>query len=222
MAMYCEGILNDEELTTDIQHADVVIGDGLYICSSLIASKFSLLHIVVVSSTLSLPAMLAFGVPLTPSYVPQFKSTFADDLSFVERLQNIYYWILVHWAFNYGMVPPFHDLKKRYNITPQETVYETLGRVDLIISQKPFILEYPRPLFPNTKVVGPLLAAPAKPLQEDLEEFIQKSGSEGVILVSFGTVMGNINENMSTLLVNAFSRVSQRIIWKLVRGRLSA
>lgn len=149
MAMYCEGILNDEELTTDVQHADVVIGDGLYICSSLIASKFSLLHIVVVSSTLSLPAMLAFGVPLSPSYVPQFKSTFADDLSFVERLQNIYYWILVHWAFNYGMVPPFHDLKKRYNITPQETVYETLGRVDLIISQKPFILEYPRPLFPS-------------------------------------------------------------------------
>lgn len=81
---------------------------------------------------------------------------------------------------------------------------------------------FPYLRFLDTKVVGPLLAAPAKPLQEDLEEFIQKSGNEGVILVSFGTVMGNINENMSTLLVNAFSRVSQRIIWKLVRGRLSA
>ena len=74
----------------------------------------------------------------------------------------------------------------------------------------------------DTKVVGPLLAAPAKPLQEELEEFMRKSGNEGVILVSFGSVMGNINENMLTLLVNAFSRVSQRIIWKLDRGRLYA
>jgi len=149
MAMYCEGILNDKELTTDIQHADVIIGDGLFICSSLIASKFSLPHVVVVSSTLSLPSMHTYGVPLNPSYIPQFKSTFADDLSFVERLQNICHWILVYWAFNYGMVPPFHDLKNHYNITPQETIYETLGRVDLIISQKPFILEYPRPLLPS-------------------------------------------------------------------------
>lgn len=217
MAMYCEGILNDEELTADIQNADVIIGDGLYMCSSLIASKFSLPHVVVVASTLNLPSMHAFGVPITPSYVPQFKSTLADDLSFVERLQNIYHWILVYWAFNYGMVPPFHDLKKRYDITPQETIFETLGRVDLMISQKPFILEYPRPLLPNTKVVGPLLAAPAKPLQEELEEFIQKSGDDGVILVSFGTILGNIKENMLTLLANAFSRVPQRILWKLDR-----
>lgn len=149
MAMYCEGILNDRELTTDIQNADVIIGDGLYMCSTLIASKFSLPHIVVLLNTLSFPAMRAFGVPLTPSYVPQFKSTLADDLSFVERLQNIYHWILGYWAFNFGMVPPFHDLKKRYDIAPQETIYETLGRVDLIISQKPFILEYPRPLLPS-------------------------------------------------------------------------
>ena len=51
---------------------------------------------------------------------------------------------------------------------------------------------------------------------------MQKSGDEGVILVSFGTVMGNIKENMLTLLANAFSRVPQKVIWKLDKGRLSA
>ena len=136
MAKYCEGLLNDEELTTGIQNADVIIGDGLYMCSSLIASKFSLPHIVVVSSTLNLPTMHAFGVILTPSYVPQFKSTLADDLSFLERLQNIYHWIFVYWAFNYGMVPPFRGLKKRYDIAPEETIFETLGRVDLMMIAK--------------------------------------------------------------------------------------
>ncbi|KAL9988790.1 hypothetical protein ACROYT_G003278 [Oculina patagonica] len=215
MALYCEGVLNDKELINDIRNADLIIGDGLYMCSSLIASKFSLPHIVVLLNTLNLPAMRAFGVPLMPSFVPQFKSTLADEMSFVERLQNIYHWILVYCAFNYGMVPPFHDLKEKYNIAPDETIYETVGRVDLIISQKPFILEYPRPVLPNTKVVGPLLTAPAKPLPDEFEEFMQESGDEGVILVSFGTIMGNINEKMLALLADAFSRVSQRIIWKL-------
>lgn len=149
MAMYCEGVLNDRELINDIRNADLIIGDGLYMCSSLIASKFSLPHVVVLTNTLNLPAMHAFGVSLMPSFVPQFKSTLADEMSFVERLQNIYHWILVYCAFNYGMVPPFHDLKERYNIVPEESIYETVGRVDLIISQKPFILEYPRPVLPS-------------------------------------------------------------------------
>lgn len=113
MALYCEGVLNDRQLINDIRNADLIVGDGLYMCSSLIASKFSLPHIVVLLNTLSLPAMRAFGVPHPPSFVPQFKSTLADELSFVERWQNIYHWILVYWAFNYGMVPPFNDLKEK-------------------------------------------------------------------------------------------------------------
>lgn len=153
MAMYCEGVLNDRELMNDIQNADLIIGDVLYMCSSLIASKFSLPHVVILTNTLNLPAMHAFGIPFTPSYVPQFKSSLTDKLSFVERLENIYHWILVYWAFNHGMVPPFHDLKERYNIEPDKSIYETLGRVDLILSQKPFILEYPRPVLPSKFVV---------------------------------------------------------------------
>ena len=50
------------------------------------------------------------------------------------------------------MVPQFNDLKKRYNVAPNRSTYEVLGMVDLIISQKPFILEYPRPLLPSTYV----------------------------------------------------------------------
>lgn len=74
----------------------------------------------------------------------------------------------------------------------------------------------------DTKVVGPLLAAPAKPLPDDFEEVMQESGNEGVILVSFGTILGNINEKMLTLLAESFSRVSQTIIWKLDRGKMFA
>lgn len=149
MALYCEGVLNNKELLNEIKNADLIVGDGLYMCSSLIANKFSLPHVVIILNSLSLPNMHAFGVPLPPSYVPQFKSTLADKMTLLERLKNLYHWILVYWAFHRGMVPPFHELKNRYNIAADRTIYETLGSVDLIVSQKPFVLEYPRPLLPS-------------------------------------------------------------------------
>jgi len=149
MTMYCEGVMNNSELLNEMKKADLIIGDGLYMCSSLIAIKFSLPHVVILLETLSLPTMRAFGVPLPPSYVPQFKSSLADKMSFTERLKNLFHWVLVYWAFYRGMVPPFNGLKERYNIAPDKSIYEALGSVDLIVSQKPFDLEYPRPLLPS-------------------------------------------------------------------------
>ena len=70
----------------------------------------------------------------------------------------------------------------------------------------------------DTKVVGPLVAAPAKPLPEELEEFYQRSGIKGVILVSFGTVLANRDDNILSLLADAFSKLPHYFIWKLRRG----
>ena len=151
-ALYCEGVLNNKDILNEVQTASLIIGSGLYMCSSLVASKFSLPHVVILLETLSLPTMHAFGVPLLPSFVPQFKSTLTDEMTVIHRVKNLYHWILVYWAFHHGMVPQFNDLKKRYNVAPNRSTYEVLGTVDLIISQKPFILEYPRPLLPSTYV----------------------------------------------------------------------
>ena len=152
-ALYCEGVLNNKEILSEIRNADLIVGDAIYMCSSLIANKFSLPHVVILLETLSLPSMHAFGVPLAASYVPQFKSTLTDDMSLVERLKNLYHWILVYWAFHRGMVPPFHELKERYNISPERSIREILGSVDLILSEKPFVLEYARPLLPSKYVL---------------------------------------------------------------------
>lgn len=44
-----------------------------------------------------------------------------------------------------------------------------------------------RPLTPDTKVVGHIMAVPAKPLPADLERFVAGAGSKGVVIVSMGT-----------------------------------
>ena len=63
--------------------------------------------------------------------------------------------------------------------------------------------------------MGPFLPSPAKPLPNELDQFMQEAGGEGVILVSFGTIVGDLDEKLLQMMAEAFSKLPQRIIWKL-------
>ena len=67
----------------------------------------------------------------------------------------------------------------------------------------------------DTRVVGPFLPSPAQPLPNELDQFMQETGDEGVILVSFGTVLGKIEDASLKMMAEAFSKLPQKIIWKL-------
>ena len=71
---------------------------------------------------------------------------------------------------------------------------------------------------PDTKLVGPLLSSPAEPLSEELEQFVRGSGDEGVILVSFGSILGEISDQTISTMADVFSTLPQRVIWKLKTG----
>ena len=62
------------------------------------------------------------------------------------------------------------------------------------------------------------MPSPAQPLSEELEEFMQSAGDDGVILVSFGTYLRSLDENLIKLMATALSRLPQKIIWKIKKG----
>ena len=62
------------------------------------------------------------------------------------------------------------------------------------------------------------MASPAQPLSEELEEFMQSAGDDGVILVSFGTYVKSVDENILQMMATAFSRLPQKVIWKITKG----
>ena len=74
----------------------------------------------------------------------------------------------------------------------------------------------------DTRVVGPLLTSPAKPLPDSLEKFMQSSGDHGVILVAFGTIVGsrNLDKTILRVMASAFAKFTQKFIWKLNEGNL--
>ncbi|CAH3019173.1 unnamed protein product, partial [Porites evermanni] len=217
--MYCDAALGNAKVMQAAKNTDLIVGDAFYICGSLIAAKFSLPFVTVFAMSLSTFTAHGYGLPLTPSYVPQFQSILGDHLSFIGRIQNVYHWILNYWTHYYKIVPFFQDLKVRYKIEPNKSLHEILNRVDLIIAQMGFFLDYPRPLLPNTRVVGPLLVSPPKPLPAELEAFMQSSGNNGVILVSFGSTISSsakrIDKAGLTVMAGAFAKLPQKIIWKL-------
>ena len=72
-------------------------------------------------------------------------------------------------------------------------------------------------VFLDTRVVGPLLTSPPKPVSAELETFMQSSEDSGVILVSFGSLL-NVDNAILSVMVNAFAKLPQKIIWKLSEG----
>ena len=50
---------------------------------------------------------------------------------------------------------------------------------------------------------------------------MQTSGDAGVILVSFGTILKNLTGEILTKMADAFSRIPQKIIWKLDKGKMA-
>ena len=144
--LYCDDLLGNSEVMEDIKHADLVVGEMLYLCSALVADKFDLPHVIISAATLSTPTGVAFGIPSPPSYVPQWGASLTHELKFVDRVKNVVQWMLWYGFFIYDLCPMFNGLKVKHGITPSKKIHETLGRVDLILGQMDFVLEDPRPL----------------------------------------------------------------------------
>lgn len=65
-------------------------------------------------------------------------------------------------------------------------------------------------------MVGPLNVKEGKPLPPDLEEFVNNSGGNGFIIVSFGSNLASIlPRTVVDMLATAFGKLKQRVVWRL-------
>ena len=64
-------------------------------------------------------------------------------------------------------------------------------------------------------VTGPILPKPAKPLPIDLEKFMASAGNDGVIIVSFGSMMSSLPIPTIKMLAKVLGEMKQKVLWKL-------
>ena len=70
----------------------------------------------------------------------------------------------------------------------------------------------------DIKEVGSFMPGPAKPLKPELEKFMSSSGDDGVILVTFGSMVDTLDDRIVATMNEAFSKLPQKVIWRINTG----
>nr|XP_039324152.1 UDP-glucuronosyltransferase 2B17 isoform X2 [Saimiri boliviensis boliviensis] len=94
------------------------------------------------------------------------------------------------------------------------TLFETMGKAEMWLFRTYWDFEFPRPTLPNVDFVGGLHCKPAKPLPKEMEDFVQSSGENGIVVFSLGSMVSNITEERANVIASALAQIPQKVLWR--------
>ncbi|XP_030625691.1 UDP-glucuronosyltransferase 2A2 isoform X2 [Chanos chanos] len=208
---YCDGILQSELVMDRLLKGkyDMIFADPIHLCSDLVAETLDVPLVYTLRySAAHILEGLCGKVPVPPSYVPGALSKFTDKMTFSERVQNF----LFYAVMDVSTVTLWTKYDKYYR---RSTTYcEMMGKADLWLIRTYWDFEYPRPLLPNFKYVGGIHCSPAKQLPKDLEDFVQSSGDDGVVVFTLGSMVDKITKEKSNIIAAALGQIPQKVLWR--------
>ena len=212
----CDSAVTNKELLSRLQAAkfDVCIADPISFCGELVAE---LLNIPFVYSFRfsdgNVFERLCAGLPMPSSYVPSSTSGLTDNMTFVQRLENWLLYAVNEVIYTYFVFPEWDEYYSKVLGKPT-TLCETMGKAEMWLIRTSWDFEFPHPSLPNFEYVGGLHCKPAKPLPKELEEFVQSSGKDGVVLFTLGSMVKNLTEEKSNMIASALAQLPQKVVWK--------
>ncbi|CAG7835758.1 unnamed protein product [Allacma fusca] len=132
----------------------------------------------------------SMGSPSLPSFVPMMYYNFPDNMTFFERVGNffgtVFYHVVKTYYYEPGMEKVYREGLGNPNL-PSIKDIEKNASLALVNSNINFVP--PRPLTPDIIEVGGLYLRDAEPLPKDLQAFCDGAGNDGIILLSFGSIL---------------------------------
>lgn len=160
------------------------------------------------------PAISAMvGNLQNPAYVANMLDEYPRPFSFLNRIKNIFFSIVVPLQWNNAIVKPTQvEISKMFPHLPPLVDIQRNQSLTLINSH--FSLDTPLPLLPSQVEVGGMHLRPPKPLPKDISDFL--AGSTPVVYMSLGSVArsSNIPKKAMTALTAAFSKLPYKVLWK--------
>ncbi|KAM4050233.1 UDP-glucuronosyltransferase 3A1-like [Anomaloglossus baeobatrachus] len=197
---------------------DLAVIEGFNPCSFLVADRLGVPYIAFFPGIFMNAGRVGAHGPL--SYVPLFQSRLTDRMDFFDRVKNT-----VMYAGSY-MVDRMIDasfqkvIDEHFPAGSRPSIADLQLDAELWIYNVDFTIEFPRPLLPNIKCIGGLLAGPAKPVSADLEAFISDSGDSGFIVVTLGSMISSLPVMEFLKEMNGgFAQMRQKVIWRYERSR---
>ncbi|XP_036897821.1 UDP-glucuronosyltransferase 2B31-like isoform X1 [Sturnira hondurensis] len=212
----CKDVVLNKKLMTKLQQEkfDVILADAIVPCGELLAE---LLEIPFVYSLRFFPGYVvekqSGRLPFPPSYAPTILSELSDQMTFIERVKNMVYVLYFDFWFQlYNQKKPdqfYSDVLGR-----PTTLFELMGKAEMWLIRTYWDFEFPRPLLPHFEFVGGLHCKPAKPLPKEMEQFVQSSGEDGIVVFSLGSMVSNLTEEKANMIASALAQVPQKVIWR--------
>ncbi|XP_071093247.1 UDP-glucuronosyltransferase 2C1-like [Haliotis cracherodii] len=151
------------------------------------------------------------GNPSLPSFIPYLAhgDIGTDDMTFFQRVKNTLVYLLML------DLPPFileSDVTTYAPDNTQMTFTQLMANAKLWMIEQDLVADYPRPLMPNTILVGGLSARDAGVLSGRFKDFYDTSDS--VVVVSFGGSVSSLTTELTDKLRHAFSMTKYNFVWK--------
>ncbi|XP_075960947.1 UDP-glucuronosyltransferase 2A2-like isoform X1 [Anarhichas minor] len=213
---FLDGVLKSESIMKKLKEGqyDLLLADPMFYGSDLVA------EILGIPLVFSLRFSLANNwerhcgqLPAPPSFVPGAMSKLTDKMDFPERVWNFLFYTLQDIVLDYVS---WKELDKYYSEvkgTPTSAC-ELMGRADIWLIRTYWDFDFPHPFLPNFKFVGGIHCRPAKPLPEDMEEFVQSSGDAGIVVFTLGSFIKNITTEKANMIASALAQVPQKVLWR--------
>ncbi|XP_029615776.1 UDP-glucuronosyltransferase 2A1 [Salmo trutta] len=212
----CDAMFHNKELMDTLRQweFDAVLSDPMMPCSDLMADALDVPLIVSLRFSFGMAMERHCGqIPAPPSFVPAPPLTYTDQMSFFERVHNFVTY-MIHSSF--FSIHCLQNMDKYYSGIKGRptTLCEIMGKADIWLIRTYWDFEYPRPFLPNFKFVGGLHCKPAKPLSKAMEEFVQSSGDDGIVVFSLGSMIKNLTKERGNTIATALGQIPQKVLWR--------
>ncbi|EIE24908.1 UDP-Glycosyltransferase/glycogen phosphorylase [Coccomyxa subellipsoidea C-169] len=226
----CHALLSDADIMARLQgdKPDLILGVPFFPCTTMLAAKLGVPYISLnpsglVGNSFMHPLWAGSGrdfhIGPRLSSVPEMFLEASYPLTFLQRMQNAWLYAKAQ-LHEYGTHRPMTKaLQAKHGTDLASPEARRLEMLHIVNSHMAY--EQPRPLPPNVKLVGPIMAKPAAPLPPDLQEFVEGAGDAGVALISLGT-LAKFDKAETQMIASALSRLPIRTIWKMSKQEVAA
>lgn len=153
--------------------------------------------------------------PSPVSYIPVPGSELCDHMDFLGRFKNMLLYLQSLVEQHLIINPAYSELFHRH-FPPGTDLLSLELTADIWLVRVDFVFEFPRPTMPNVVYIGGFQCHKARPLNDELEAFMQSAGEHGVVVMSLGTVVSALPHEVTEAIAAAFAELPQKVVWKFV------
>ena len=130
----------------ELRHFELMFCDSPPECGAIISEILGLPRIDIKLAG----AMRFFKDVSLVSYIPDILSWNTDKMTFLERVANLLYHVLMSatMMYNYALCD---ELRREFDIREERSFRDSINKVEMVIIMGHFALEYPQPILPGKR-----------------------------------------------------------------------